>query len=111
MRPFCPRRARPRASVDGAPAPPYPSSPRSGRGAAWLARFLGVEEVGGSNPLAPTNSSAAPCRAAGARLASSAMGGLGVDPARADPAATADTTVDARSAADLRRTADELKPE
>ena len=27
---------------------------RSGRGADRLARFNGVEEVGGSNPLAPT---------------------------------------------------------
>ena len=29
-------------------------APRSGRGAAWLARCNGVAEVGGSNPLAPT---------------------------------------------------------
>jgi hypothetical protein len=28
---------------------------RSGRGAARLARLHGVQEVGGSNPLAPTN--------------------------------------------------------
>ena len=28
---------------------------RSGRGAAWLARLLGVQEVAGSNPVAPTN--------------------------------------------------------
>src|SRR5690606_27616140 len=27
---------------------------RSGRGAAWLARYLGVVEVAGSNPVAPT---------------------------------------------------------
>ena len=26
----------------------------TGRGAAWIARLLGVQEVGGSNPLAPT---------------------------------------------------------
>jgi hypothetical protein len=28
---------------------------RSGRGAAWLARLLGVQEVPGSNPGGPTN--------------------------------------------------------
>ena len=28
---------------------------RSGRGAVWLARLNGVQEVGGSNPLAPTS--------------------------------------------------------
>ena len=28
---------------------------QSGRGAAWLARLNGVQEVGGSNPLAPTD--------------------------------------------------------
>ncbi len=28
----------------------------SGHGAAWLARFNGVEEVVGSNPAAPTSS-------------------------------------------------------
>jgi hypothetical protein len=27
----------------------------SGRGSAWLERFVRDEEVGGSNPLAPTN--------------------------------------------------------
>jgi hypothetical protein len=27
----------------------------SGRGAAWLARLLGVQEVPGSNPGGPTN--------------------------------------------------------
>ena len=27
----------------------------SGRGAAWLARLLGVQEVAGSNPVAPTS--------------------------------------------------------
>ncbi len=31
------------------------SSLGSGRGAAWLARLLREQEVGGSNPLAPTN--------------------------------------------------------
>src|ERR1019366_6096673 len=30
------------------------NSRRSGRGAVWLARLNGVQEVGGSNPLAPT---------------------------------------------------------
>src|SRR5215468_3727710 len=29
----------------------------SGRGAVWLARLNGVQEVGGSNPLAPTSES------------------------------------------------------
>jgi hypothetical protein len=29
----------------------------SGRGAAWLARLLGVQEVPGSNPGGPTNKS------------------------------------------------------
>jgi hypothetical protein len=29
---------------------------RSGRGAAWLARLLGVQEVPGSNPGGPTKS-------------------------------------------------------
>ena len=29
--------------------------PRSGRSAAWLARLVRDQEVGGSNPLAPTN--------------------------------------------------------
>jgi hypothetical protein len=28
----------------------------SGRSAAWLARLHGVQEAGGSNPLAPTSS-------------------------------------------------------
>ena len=28
--------------------------PRSGHGAAWLARLHGVQEVEGSNPFAPT---------------------------------------------------------
>ena len=32
---------------------------RSGRGADRLARFNGVEEVGGSNPLAPTTKTGA----------------------------------------------------
>ncbi len=29
-------------------------SPRSGRGSAWLERLVRDQEVGGSNPLAPT---------------------------------------------------------
>lgn len=33
---------------------PITSLHRSGRGATWIARLLGVQEVGGSNPLAPT---------------------------------------------------------
>ena len=28
---------------------------KTGRGAAWLARLLGVQEVAGSNPVAPTS--------------------------------------------------------
>jgi hypothetical protein len=32
----------------------------SGRGAAWLARLHGVQEVAGSNPVAPTDYK--PCR-------------------------------------------------
>lgn len=34
---------------------PINSLHRSGRGATWIARLLGVQEVGGSNPLAPTS--------------------------------------------------------
>src|SRR5205807_3441748 len=35
------------------------NSRRSGRGAVWLARLNGVQEVAGSNPVAPTNARAA----------------------------------------------------
>ena len=39
---------------------------QSGRGAVRLARLHGVQEVGGSNPLAPTESKKKPaCRKAG----------------------------------------------
>lgn len=40
--------------LDFFPEMPINSLHRSGRGATWIARLLGVQEVGGSNPLAPT---------------------------------------------------------
>src|SRR5208337_1325479 len=39
----------------GGKAPAFPA-PASGRGSAWLERLVRDQEVGGSNPLAPTTS-------------------------------------------------------
>ena len=52
---FRSRSRRPDAAAGSGPPPAAATLPRTGRGAAWLARLTGGQKVAGSNPAGPTD--------------------------------------------------------